>query len=261
MTSSTTSTGFTVEEMASIERFLTACTVPLIYQNGDNAGVLATGTFFEHDGRHFLVTAGHIFKGIDPANLGVPAKAGKDVCVWHFGHAQIHHPRNTDEFDVAVVELQDQDFITLARAGWLFLGAANVSCVTQADQYIVAGYPNETVKNVNGVLTPAALMQLYTGPYEGEVQNGRGEFDFFLRYSREAGNTYGGRKPTPDLGGVSGAAVYSVVPKSEAIWAPENILKVVGIEVAFFHSSYVRVKSWALVSHILSVIPNAQSAH
>lgn len=255
MKTACTSTGFSPEELASIERFLIASTVPLVYQKDDVLGVLGTGTFFEQDGRHYLVTAGHVFRGIDPLDLGVPEMAGKNACVWNFGDAQIHHPRDTDEYDVAVVELQDQDFIALAHAGWLFLNSSNVTSIaTPSDQYLVAGYPNETVQNVSGVLTPSSLLQLYTGPYDGEENSDRGEHDLLLRYSREAGNTYGVSKATPDLGGVSGASVYAVLPCIENVWAPENILRVVGIQVSFMHSRYVRAKSWALVSHIISLI-------
>lgn len=258
MSAQGTSTGFSVQEMGSIERFLTSRTVPLIYQTDENVGVHGTGTFFEHGGRPFLVTAGHVFNGIDPSNLGVPERAGKDVSVWHFGHAKIHHPRNTDEFDVAVVELQDRDFIALVKAGWRFLSTSNVAPPNPTtEQFIVAGYPNETVKNNAGVLTPSALMQLYTGSYDGEVRDGRGEFDLLLRYSPEAGNMFGMRKATPALGGVSGAAVYSVMPSTGALWAPESILKVAGIQVSFMHSKYVRAKTWALVSHVLSLVVNA----
>lgn len=256
METARTSTEFSLEEMASIERFLIASTVPLVYQKDEVLGVLGTGTFFEQDGRHFLITAGHVFKDIDPLNLGVPERAGKNACVWNFGNAQIHHPRDTDEYDVAVVELQDRDFIALAQAGWLFLNRSNViSFATQSEQYLIAGYPNDTVQNISGVLTPSSLMQLYTGPYAGKENGDRGEFDLLLRYSRGAGNTHGVGKPTPDLGGVSGAAVYAVLPCVENVWAPENILKVVGIQVSFMHSKYVRAKSWALVSHIISLIP------
>ena len=31
--------------------------------------------------------------------------------MWYLGHATIHHPRNTDEHDVAVIELLDEEFM------------------------------------------------------------------------------------------------------------------------------------------------------
>lgn len=251
-----TSTGHSLQEMSSIERFLTACTVPLIYQGVDKVRVQGTGTFFEQDGRHFLVTAGHVFKGIDPNELGVPERAGNDAYIWRFGHAQIHHPKNTDELDVGVVELGDKEFIELAVAGWRFLNASNLAPpVSNIEQYIVAGYPDKTVKNIDGTLTPAALFQIYTGPFDGEPRDGRGKFDLLLRYDRKAGNTYGRRKQTPSLEGVSGAAVYAVLPSKDGIWAPEIILKVVGIQTSFVHSEYIRAKSWGLVANLLSQIP------
>jgi len=244
--------------MGSIEHFLMECTVPLIYQTDEQVGVRGTGVFFEHHGRSFLVTAGHVVDAIDPNNLGVPERAGKDVCVLHFGDGQVHHPRNTNEYDVAVVELKNKEFVSLANAGWRFRSASNVSLEDEAGgNYIVAGYPARTVESIDGVLTPYALMQIYTGAYDGEVDGVRGEFDLFLRYGRDATNTFGTRKATPELEGVSGAAVYRVLSSRDVLWAPEGILKIVGIQVSYFHSKYVRVKRWALVSHLLSLIPNA----
>ncbi len=261
MRSLTETTGLSLPELGTLEQFLVGCTVPLVYQSAERTGVLGTGAFFWFDGRPCLVTAGHLFQDADPNKIGVPERAGKDVAMWYLGHATIHHPRNTDEHDVAVIELLDEEFIERARSGWTFLNESNLAATdAQFENYLIAGYPDTTVTYENATLRPSALFQLYTAPYVGEVDGGRGEFDLFFRYSREAGNTYGLPKETPHLGGASGALVYGLADRPPGIWSPESVLKIVGIEVAFVHSKYVRAKKWALLQHVLSIVAGKRQA-
>lgn len=248
-------TGLSLPELASIEHFLVGCTVPLVYQSDERTGILGTGGFVSFKGRVFFVTAGHLFKNADPNRMGIPERAGKDVHVWYFGHATVHHPKDTDEHDVAIIELLDPDFVQRVRRGWTILGEADlVTPESSTHNYLIAGYPDATVKYENAVLTPSALMQLYTGPYEGEVVGTRGDFDLFFRYGEAAGNTYGFQKSTPHLGGASGALVFALGPRPTGVWSPTAVLKVVGIQVAFIHNKYVRAKKWSLIEHVLSLV-------
>lgn len=237
--------------MRSIEKFLGSCTVPLVYQADNRTFVHGTGTFVKFGARRYLVTAAHIFSGIDPACLAVP-EAPTNAHIWTLGNITIHHPKEKDEFDVAVVRLEDDDFCDRISKGWRFLEPHNVSATSLASSdYIVAGYPTVTVEKKVGLLVPQALMQLYTGPYDGPVEGGRSNLDIFLRYSRNAEGAYGDTKPTPDLSGISGASVWNIDTKPNGLWAPESILKIVGVQVSFKHSSYLRAKSWALVSEVV----------
>lgn len=248
-------TGLSLPEQASIKKFLVSCTVPLVYRAKERAGVLGTGAFFATESRSFFITAAHLFPGADPNMMGVPERGGEDGAVSGFGHATIHHPRNTDDHDVAVIELEDSEFIQRAKSGWTFLDASNVAADDfQSENYLIAGYPDATVRYKDGVLTPSALMQLYTGPYKDDVVGGRGEFDFFLRYGEEAGNVYGFTKETPHLGGASGALVFGLAERPVGIWSPQAVLKIVGVQVAFVHAKYVRAKRWTLLQHVLGIV-------
>lgn len=251
MSSAILSTGHTQEEMRSIEQFLGSCTVPLVYQSNGRTFVHGTGTFFQLGQYRYLVTAAHIFKDIDPKDLAVP-EGPTNTHIWTLGNITIHHPKEQDEFDVAVVRLEDEDFCSRIAKGWRFLGESNVApdSLVSTD-YIVAGYPTATVEHKPGCLVPQALMQLYTGPYEGPVDGNRASLDVLLRYSKTAKGVFGDMKPTPDLGGVSGASIWAVAATPDGLWAPDTMLKIVGVQVSFKHSSYVRGKSWALVSEII----------
>jgi hypothetical protein len=255
MTARKLSAEFSREEKEAIELFLISCTVPLIYQDEKQTVVLGTGTFFEFDEHYFLVTAGHLFNGIDPSNLHVPACSGSDVHTVPIDEFTIHSPKDTDEYDVAVIELLDAEFLRVVKSGWRFLTMANVGVsAPSATQYIVAGYPNETVSYNSGVLRPTEFLQLYTGPYEGAIVGDRGEFDLFLRYGRQALNTHGRNRDTPDLRGVSGASVFLVTPPQSTIWIPEEIIRIVGIQIAFVHSKYIRAKRWSLIEYVLKLV-------
>jgi hypothetical protein len=255
MSTRSTTTGFTVSELGSIERFLAKRTVPVVYCDDNHLGVQGTGVFYVDSGKTFFITAGHVVDRVDATRLGVPAGGDKNTYVLHFGDCRVHHPKDTDKFDVAAIELQDPELIELLKRGWVFL---DDSCLADSSvipkQYVVAGYPNAMVANKSGQLTPSALMHLYTRPYEGDVRGSRSELDIFLRYNREATGMYPLKKVTPMLEGVSGAAVYAVMDSRNLIWTPENVFKIIGIQVAYLHSSYIRVKSWALVSHLISMI-------
>jgi hypothetical protein len=261
MRSLTETTGLSLPELGALEKYLIGCTVPLVYQGDERPGVLGTGAFFCFDGRPFLVTAGHLFQNADPNKIGVPERAGKDVPMWYLGHATIHHPRDTDEHDVAIIELLDEEFVERARAGWTFLGEGNAATSEGPyENYLIAGYPDTTVAYSDGTLRPAALFQLYTETYTGDVDGERGEFDLFLRYGREAGSTHGFPKDTPHLGGASGALVYALTGRPSGVWSPEGMLRVVGIQVAFVHSKYVRAKKWALLQHVRSIVEGKRTA-
>lgn len=249
---------FTVEEMGAIERFLISCTVPLIYQNAKGTGVLGTGTLFQVGGRNYLITAGHLFDGIDPENIGIPERYENGAHIVTLGHCTIFHPKDTDNYDVAVIELLEADVCRLVKSGWHRLTMANVAAYdpTTTD-YILAGYPDETVVYDNGALKADSLLQLYTGPYKEEVVGGVGEFDFCLRYGRQLTNAFGVMKDSPDLGGASGASVYAFTPATSSIWSPEGVLRIVGIQVAMPDKRrYIRAKKWSLVEHVLKLAMN-----
>lgn len=250
-----THTGFSSAEMGAIQRFLISCTVPLVYQTDDSTIVEGTGFFYRHGASRFLVTAAHVLVGHDPNRFGIPERPGENVYVWHLGDAMIHHPVKHEEHDVAVVQLQDGDFTRVAEAGWFFFGESNVAEEPLvATDYVIAGYPTKSVEERNGQLAPTELTQIYTGPYDGSIEGSHSKFDLLLRYGKQANGMYGARKNTPELGGISGAAVFSVSRSPSAVWAPERVLKLAGVEVSCKHSKYIRAKRWSLVAHIFGLL-------
>jgi hypothetical protein len=247
-------TGFTESEHRAIERFLTARTVPLCYQANDRAFVQGTGTFYRTGDDLYLVTAAHVLKDVDVASLGVPDRPVGSVSVWHLGDVTVHHPKNSDDFDVAVIELNNANFKTHVVPEWQCVTESEATLpVNDEGEFLIAGYPTETVKDINGTLTPAPMLQLFTKKYA----NPRApvpEYDLLLKYNRTAKGIFGAERDTPTLNGVSGAIVYARSELPSAVWSPEGTFRPAGIQVSMKHDEYIRVKRWSLISRLVQII-------
>jgi len=71
-----------------------------------------------------------------------------------------------------------------------------------------------------------------------------------LTYSRSASDHSGTLARTPSLEGMSGASVWAVTNASGELWAPDNVLKVVAVQVSFKHSDYIGAEWWTLVREV-----------
>jgi Trypsin len=248
-------TGFTESEHRAIERFLTARTVPLCYQSGGRAFVQGTGTFYRNEDELFLVTAAHVLQGIDASLLGVPDRPHGSVSVWNLNDVTIHHPKNIEDFDIAVIELNNPNFKARVASEWQCVTESEAALpIDESRDFLISGYPTETVKDQDGTLTPAPMLQLFTKKYVGNIDPPVPEYDLLLKYSRSATDIFGAQRKTPALQGVSGAVVYAASQSTTTVWSPETVFRPVGIQVSMKHDEYVRVKRWSLVSRLLQVI-------
>lgn len=76
--------------------------------------------------------------------------------------------------------------------------------------------------------------------------------DFFLLCDDSAEDQSGASTEVPRLEGTSGCAIWEVRGLSEGeIWAPEKVLRVVGVSSAYFHKKYIRAKRWLAAAQIL----------
>jgi hypothetical protein len=244
-------TGFDDHERLSLQTFLNACTVPIIYGSGDQAAVQGTGTLFEHEDRLFLVTAAHVLQGIDLARLALPQNPRNSRALL-FGAAAAWWSKN-DLVDVAVVEIRDGSLRDELQQGWRVLDGSNVAMDTAGtNSFVVAGYPSVTVKQVGGFLVPSTMTQLFTGRYVGETQGEKVEHDFFLTFGRTAKGA-DGSIATPMLQGMSGASVWTL-HRCEGLWNPESVLKIAGIQISYVHERYVRATGWLPIARIFERI-------
>lgn len=214
------------ERAAQIRDALLARTVPIALWHHGRAEPRATGVFVRTRRGTALLTAAHALDGVGVHDLAVPAAPTGGG--WHrlqrAGVRVLAHP----DGDVALLDVLD---VRLA-AGWRVLDAADLlSPLTAcADTHVVAGYPAERMRRVDGVLYAKPVV-LFTRPH---ADGPAGRF----HYARVAERIDGVSIFAPELDGVSGAVLWAVEPGAAASPA-DCVLRPAGIQVAFRHDAYL----------------------
>lgn len=248
-------TGFTPSEHEAIHRFLSARTIPLAYYKDGKAFIHGTGAFYRSQGELFLITAAHVLEGINPAELGIPASPSGNVDVWLLNNVTIHHPKEFEDFDIAVVELLNPNFHSRIASGWGFIDESEIFELSGVEEtFIVGGYPSGAATYQQGVLSPSRMLKLFTKPYQEVTAPKTPEHDILLKYSKVGKSVTGTERSTPDLHGVSGAVVYVRAAAEFTVWSPEQALRPVGIQVSAKHDEYIRVKKWSLIQQLVQII-------
>jgi hypothetical protein len=140
----------------------------------------------------------------------------------------------------AVLMLDNVDISTSAKSVWL-VGSPG-------SQYVVLE-KRLVARPVTRPTEPLAQAPANTEPliYAG--------LDLFYECARTAPLLGAGDAPTPDLKGVSGAALWDVSGQpATGLWPPERFAKMVAVQSAFVHSEYVRAKSWLAMARVLARI-------
>lgn len=244
---------------AAIEKFVLKVSIPIFLENGKSGGLHATGTLFKISGRSFIITARHVFDGLNDkhalSRLAYPEKPFHSD-LYTLGQFNLLRPSDK-HLDVAAVELLCPETIGRLEENWRFLGLENVAAPSVASsdgKFFVAGYP-VSLTSVNkagwtqGKLATAYTVRLPDVPVEAEPPV-TGELDLFFDYGHDAKSVTGELVKTPELPGVSGASVWELKPVQE-IWTPEAATRVVGIQSSYIHSKYFRAKSWWAVARLL----------
>lgn len=249
----------TPQEAAAIEKFALNVTVPILLETTNGAGLLATGTLFEIAERQFIVTARHIFDDVrDLTTLAFPENPLKGG-LHTFGSFQLAKPTE-EHFDVAVMELQEAETIAKLKSGWQFLSLSNValpSATSPDGAFFLSGYPGSLTKNsggwLQGAFATAYTQRIPDTPSEA-LEPVIPQLDLFFDYGHEATSITGKQIKTPELPGASGASVWEHKPSSTAVWTPESVVRVVGVQSAYVHSKYFRAKNWWAVAKVLEQI-------
>lgn len=256
----------TLQEAIAIEKFVLNVTVPILVETDKGASLYATGTLFEIEERKFIVTAKHIFEGLsDLTKLAFPENPLKGR-LFTFGSFKLAKP--TDEnLDVAVMEIQEDQTISLLKRGWQFLTLRNIAMPSPTSfkgAFFLSGYPVSLANNpgctLRGAFATAYTQRIAVVPSEVKQPVDQ-DLDLFFEYGHEGMSITGKQIRTPELPGTSGAAVWEYKPVVASIWNPESIVRVVGVQSSYVHSKYYRAKSWWAVAKVLEEIvpPVAES--
>lgn len=255
----------TPQEAAAIERFALKVTIPILLETTNGVGLLATGTLFEIAERQFIVTAQHIFDNVgDLTTLAFPENPLKGS-LHTFGSFQLAKPTEA-HFDVAIMELQEAETVSKLKSGWQFLSLSNVALPSETSPdgaFFLSGYPGSLTKNSGGWLQ-GAFATAYTQRIPDIPSEALApiipDLDLFFDYGHEATSITGKQVATPELPGVSGASVWEHKPTSTAVWTPESVVRVVGVQSAYVHSKYFRAKNWWAVAKVLEQISPSVAA-
>jgi hypothetical protein len=118
----------------AMERFQARVTIPILFDTDMTAHIMGSGVLFTHDGRHFILTAAHLFD--PPFNEEHFEKiASPDVRTLArpttFGPLKFTmSDRKPFDFDVAIIELNDAGKIARLKHEWQFLTLGQIAMPT-----------------------------------------------------------------------------------------------------------------------------------
>jgi hypothetical protein len=255
------------DEKLALEQFLLNATPPILYDHGEKGiDQIGTGTLFRICGRHFLVTARHLFYDnaitYDPARIAFP-ETPRGITPYTFGRSNVYYPDN-ESIDVVVLELLQQEAVERLSSGWQFLCEGNIGVASSCGTFVLAGYPSSQLVK-RGDKLGGTLLSLYTErmadlPAEAKPDPDP-RIDMFFHLDEEATKLDGSMAKVPKLPGVSGASIWEASPISSAIWTPQGFLKIVGVQSAYRPGKYIRAINWLGVAEIFRKIdPDLGSA-
>jgi len=133
------------EIMRAIEQFTLKVTVPILYDDRQGIDHIGTGTLFETDDRHFLVTARHLFDGRSAEHCAVPYNPIDSKDFHTLGHLELHKAIDPPglEIDIAVLELLEPTTIDAIRRGWRLLKPEHSAIASAQGTFLLCGYPSK----------------------------------------------------------------------------------------------------------------------
>ncbi len=249
--------------VSAINNFLFSVTVPIFSDSQNIVDPKATGTFFEIRGRIFLITANHLFDEIDADTLAVPKGYSGKNQLQIIGKSEVSRPRGSHaaSIDIAIIEILNPETIAIVKKGWQLLGLENVSQLSPDGDFLLSGFPSNTIKKVGNdfVGIPFSIIseRIENIPNSAE-QPVDPSIDLFFEYGPTAFNLRGEEVPNPRLQGASGASVWQIQKLSHGTtWTPQRALKLIGVQSSARHGEFFRVKNWHYVLLMLQKIDPA----
>ncbi|MBN8995422.1 MAG: trypsin-like peptidase domain-containing protein [Rhizobiales bacterium] len=250
----------TQQRLSAIQGFILKSTIPILVERKEGKpDPVGTGTLLTINGRHFIITARHLFADDWSAleHLAVPDALDGDTYT-RILNLVCSTPKNGD-VDIAILEVTNPESVREIKANWNFLTLENVDVSASATNVWIVGYPgkNYSIVGKRLVAEPVTVLteRLRETPKAARQPVHQG-LDLFYAYGKSAHLLGKGDAPTPELQGMSGTAIWDVSsqPHPGELWLPERFAKMIGVQVAFLHGDYARAKSWLAVARSLAKI-------
>lgn len=245
-------------------------TIPIMYEFDSGDTILGTGTLARFGGRHFVITASHLFdkdefrknfgEEFDPEKLACPnRRTTMPEKPTTFGDFQLVRSKQTwFDFDVAFLELKSKEKIEALSSGWTFIGPELVGERKKAPEeiFLLAGYPGKLVRPVSRSAYSGPLLLIQTEPLAQPPSEARrpvhARFDLFFKYAKQGVLDSGAIADTPELHGTSGGPVAQVILADDQLWLPSKAIKIVGVQSSGSDDRmWFRAKSWLGVIELL----------
>ena len=252
-----TSTNLELATQHAIDLYLTSCTIPLVQEGHGQVAVLGTANLFRVLGRTFLVTANHSFNNFEPESVGIPVALsdGQRICATLDNCRRYYWP--DERLDVAIVEVLNPSLLaSIDRTGYIYLGPEDVAPYQAGfEQYVLVGFPSAVAIVKGNNLWPRAV-KITTSVFLGTPPENFSARDEFLLVHELAGETKTGETVESfRLNGVSGAAVWGIKASPTCgVWQPNQHIRLVGVQTACLHGTYIRGQQWWLAARMFQKI-------
>jgi len=219
---------------------------------------------FVVNGKHYLVSAGHVLVLLKehPQEVGVPC--GRDQAqATSLGDGLHVLPIDWDRFDFGVFRIDSSGLIASLRSAWRFIVPDDLGLLSdEVERFAFAGYPigrREFKSELHGALgrLTAVSPRYRKKPFEElnrELHSNTvpldPAIDFLLEYPDRFVDLEGKEIPALDVHGISGSPLWAVRPDPMGLLAnaPEQRLRLVGIETGVIEGEYIRGKRWNLIA-------------
>jgi hypothetical protein len=244
------------QERSAVRDYLIQVTLPIILERDGRFGIAGTGTLFKIADRRFLISAAHILDSLPPEEWAFGTTPARGV-IKTFGAAEFN--RSTDpKVDVCVAELKDKNAIADLEVNWRFLTLDNIWLPDlSSDAALLCGFPSAKASFEDNNLTGRMLLvrsKLLPTPPD-VAESAKKGVDFFVSFENPINELTGENVSRLDIEGVSGSSLWAYRKKGwdkAAVWSPEHVLKVIGIQSAYMKNNYLRGKSWGVILSLLN---------
>jgi hypothetical protein len=216
---------------------LASHTVPLVARRDGRVEPLASGVFYRHGQRLWLVTCRHVFDdGAALGDLGVVLpRPGRVRWLREARTRLLAHP----EHDLAAILVGAGEFERELRRAWPALPLAEFD-QAQVHALVLAGYAYAQIRRIDDVLHARPLVV-----FARWLQSGG---DVRASYARTARRADGLPVHSPALDGASGATLWAL----RTVAADGRyVLQPAAVQFAFKHDAYMRGAPFSALRHLL----------
>jgi hypothetical protein len=122
----------------ALEQFTATVTIPVLYDRTHEVDQVGTGTLLTLADRYFLITARHLFEDYDPGRFAIP-KGRINADLHSLGPFNLYQAKEP-EFDIAILELQEEFTLSYVKTGWQVLQLENIGPASPiAGEFVLCG--------------------------------------------------------------------------------------------------------------------------